>query len=118
MPSWTVATILVGVISFFHGTETTVGSMNTTTEAKKRYALESVAFNAKDTTFRKLFGEDGRCTEAFAVADATIAAKKSKGASAAAAIGAPPAAAGGAGVFKSQDTCTHLEKVSGSEDTK
>jgi hypothetical protein len=104
-----VATILVGVISFFHGVEATVGSMDTTTEAKERYALESCAFNEKDKTFRDLFGEDGRATAAFAVADATIAKNKAKTADTAPAATAP--AAGGDAVFEFDDVSTALEKV-------
>jgi len=111
VPSWTVATILVGVISFFHGTESTVGSMDTTQEAKVRYAAESRAFNEKDKVFKELFGEDGLCSAAFAAADATIAAKRAKSSGSAAAAPAPaPAQA----VFEWADVATSLEKVSGS----
>lgn len=110
MPSWTVATILVGVISFFHGTESTVGSISgASDEAKRRYAQESCAFNAKDKTFRALFGDDGRAAAAFAAADAIIAKKKSKTAGAAASAPAPAAAS--ETVFEFEDVSAALEKV-------
>eukprot|EP00605_Chrysophyceae_sp_TOSAG23-4_P000197 GSChrysophyteH1.ASY1.ANO1.233.1 assembled CDS len=71
-PSWSVATILLGVISFFNGTDSTVGSMKTTLEAKIRYASESIAFNKKDPVFNELFGSSGDAAEAFAAAQATM----------------------------------------------
>jgi ubiquitin-conjugating enzyme E2 J2 len=85
VPSWTVGTILLGVISFFHQTDSTLGSMDTTNEAKREYALKSIEFNAKDKVFKEMYGSDGTAAEAFAVADAQIEKKKGKKVAAAAA---------------------------------
>ena len=72
VPSWNVGTILLGVISFFHQTDSTVGSMETTDEAKIQYARKSCAFNAKDKVFVELFGSSGNAGDAFDEANATL----------------------------------------------
>lgn len=56
-PGWSVATILIGLLSFMTGTEITTGSIEppSSDEEKKRLAAESAAFNAAHPVFRKLF---------------------------------------------------------------
>lgn len=54
-PMWSVSSILTGLLSFMMDNNPTTGSVNTTVEEKKRYAKDSLAFNCKNPTFRKLF---------------------------------------------------------------
>ncbi|GAX82494.1 hypothetical protein CEUSTIGMA_g9921.t1 [Chlamydomonas eustigma] len=56
-PMWSVGTILTGLLSFMHDPQPTTGSINTSVEEKKRFASDSLGFNMKATTFRKLFPE-------------------------------------------------------------
>ncbi|GAO52442.1 UBC-like protein [Saitoella complicata NRRL Y-17804] len=57
-PSWTVGTILVGLVSFMTGEEVTTGSMNTTVEQRKVYAAQSRAYNARSQKFVEEFPEE------------------------------------------------------------
>ena len=57
VPAWSVATILTGVLSFFLENENTTGAVVTTLEQKRQLCAASVAWNAKDPTFKKLFPE-------------------------------------------------------------
>jgi len=57
-PSWTVGTILTGIVSFYNSEESTVGSINRTEAERKKFAQDSMAFNLRDKTFVKLFGTD------------------------------------------------------------
>ncbi|PNW79926.1 hypothetical protein CHLRE_08g372400v5 [Chlamydomonas reinhardtii] len=54
-PMWSVGTILTGLLSFMYDTQATTGSITTSRAEKERLAAESLAFNAKNPTFRKLF---------------------------------------------------------------
>eukprot|EP00878_Enallax_costatus_P035364 GHUV01039399.1.p1 GENE.GHUV01039399.1~~GHUV01039399.1.p1 ORF type:complete len:187 (+),score=93.06 GHUV01039399.1:482-1042(+) len=54
-PMWSVGTILTGLLSFMYDKQPTTGSITTSTAEKQRLARESLAFNAKNATFRKLF---------------------------------------------------------------
>ncbi|GLC45584.1 Ubiquitin-conjugating enzyme E2 34 [Pleodorina starrii] len=54
-PMWSVGTILTGLLSFMYDTQSTTGSITTTKQDKERMARESLAFNIKNPTFRKLF---------------------------------------------------------------
>ena len=54
VPAWSVATILTGVLSFFLENENTTGAVVTTLEQKRQLCAASVAWNAKDPTFKKL----------------------------------------------------------------
>eukprot|EP00928_Gymnodinium_smaydae_P018420 TRINITY_DN17011_c0_g1_i1.p1 TRINITY_DN17011_c0_g1~~TRINITY_DN17011_c0_g1_i1.p1 ORF type:complete len:657 (-),score=40.32 TRINITY_DN17011_c0_g1_i1:430-2400(-) len=56
-PAWSVETILVGLISFFVTDGSTLGSVRSSPEERRRYAKESWEFNARDSTFRSLFPE-------------------------------------------------------------
>ena len=62
VPTWSVASILNGVLSFMLETAPTNGSVESTTAEKHRLRDASVEFNAKDTTFRTLFPDlvDGK----------------------------------------------------------
>ncbi|KAG2485390.1 hypothetical protein HYH03_015876 [Edaphochlamys debaryana] len=54
-PMWSVGTILTGLLSFMYDTQATTGSITTSKQDKERMAAESLAFNCKNPTFRKLF---------------------------------------------------------------
>jgi len=56
-PAWSVGTILIGLQSFMTDTEITSGAIRTSAAEKKRLAAESLAFNMKNPTFRKIFPE-------------------------------------------------------------
>jgi ubiquitin-conjugating enzyme E2 J2 len=56
-PMWSVSTILTGLYSFMLETAPTLGSIETTTSQKQKYARQSLDFNCKDGTFRRLFPE-------------------------------------------------------------
>jgi ubiquitin-conjugating enzyme E2 J2 len=54
-PMWSVGTILTGLLSFMYDNQPTTGSITTSKVEKQRLARESLAYNAKNATFRKLF---------------------------------------------------------------
>lgn len=56
-PMWSVSTILTGLYSFMIETAPTLGSIETTTSQKQRYARQSLEFNCRDPMFVKLFPE-------------------------------------------------------------
>ena len=56
-PAWTVGSILTGLVSFMVETTPTLGSLETTTQAKRALALNSLEFNLRDETFCSLFPE-------------------------------------------------------------
>lgn len=56
-PMWSVGTILTGLLSFMYDKQPTTGSITTSKAEKQRLARESLAFNVKNATFRKLFPE-------------------------------------------------------------
>eukprot|EP00428_Durinskia_dybowskii_P019591 CAMPEP_0170215286 /NCGR_PEP_ID=MMETSP0116_2-20130129/7278_1 /TAXON_ID=400756 /ORGANISM="Durinskia baltica, Strain CSIRO CS-38" /LENGTH=214 /DNA_ID=CAMNT_0010465859 /DNA_START=124 /DNA_END=766 /DNA_ORIENTATION=+ len=54
---WSVSTILTGLYSFMIETAPTLGSIDTTTSQKQKFARQSLEFNVRDPTFCKLFPE-------------------------------------------------------------
>ncbi|KAJ9179480.1 hypothetical protein P3X46_011264 [Hevea brasiliensis] len=56
-PMWSVSSILTGLLSFMMDNSPTTGSVNTTDAEKAHLAKNSLAFNCKNPTFRKLFPE-------------------------------------------------------------
>lgn len=54
-PSWSVSTILTGLLSFMLESSSTVGSIETTPHQKKCYARASLDFNLKNKQFCELF---------------------------------------------------------------
>lgn len=44
-PMWSVGTILMGLYSFMHDTQSTLGSIQTTDAFKRKAAIESLAYN-------------------------------------------------------------------------
>jgi len=54
-PIWSVSTILTGLYSFMLETSPTLGSVDTTSSQKRKYAYQSLDSNCRDPTFRKLF---------------------------------------------------------------
>lgn len=56
-PSWTVSTILMGLVSFMNETSPTLGSLTTSEAEKRSLARRSIEFNLKDKTFCDLFPE-------------------------------------------------------------
>lgn len=57
-PSWTVGTILSGIVSFFNSEEMTVGAVSASPSDRQRFAASSMSTNARDKTFVELFGTD------------------------------------------------------------
>lgn len=56
-PSWSVATILNGLLSFMVGDEATTGSIKTGIAEKKMYAARSHMWNIRNSKFREVFPE-------------------------------------------------------------
>ena len=56
-PLWSVSSILSGLLSFMLEEEQTYGSIKTSRETKKQFALRSWEFNRKDRMFMTLFAE-------------------------------------------------------------
>lgn len=56
-PMWSVSTILTGLYSFMIESAPTLGSVETTTSQKQRFARQSLEFNVRDPSFCKLFPE-------------------------------------------------------------
>lgn len=56
-PMWSVSTILTGLYSFMVESSPTLGSIETTSSQKQKYARQSLEFNVRDPTFCKLFPE-------------------------------------------------------------
>ncbi|XP_059645465.1 ubiquitin-conjugating enzyme E2 34-like [Cornus florida] len=56
-PMWSVSSILTGLLSFMMDSSPTTGSVTTTVAEKQRLAKTSLAFNCKNSTFRKMFPE-------------------------------------------------------------
>ncbi|KAJ3215637.1 Ubiquitin-conjugating enzyme E2 6 [Dinochytrium kinnereticum] len=56
-PAWSVATILTGLLSFMLEDTPTTGSIKTTTEEKRLFAIQSHAWNRKNSKFRAVFPE-------------------------------------------------------------
>ncbi|KAI6242612.1 UBIQUITIN-CONJUGAT-2 domain-containing protein [Aphelenchoides fujianensis] len=56
-PSWTVSSILTGLMSFMNETAQTLGSINTTTQEKKLLARRSREYNLRDPVFCAVFEE-------------------------------------------------------------
>lgn len=56
-PAWSVATILTGLLSFMLETTPTLGSCESTTYEKRKYARQSLEFNMKNEVFQELFPE-------------------------------------------------------------
>ncbi len=54
---WSVSTIITGLISFMVETAPTLGSIETSVHQKKKFAKQSLAYNANQKTFQKLFPE-------------------------------------------------------------
>jgi len=52
---WSVSTILTGLYSFMVETGPTLGSIETTTAQKRKFARQSLDFNVRDSNFCKLF---------------------------------------------------------------
>lgn len=91
-PAWTVESILVGLISFMvdDSESNSVGAVEASAKARRKFAQASVAFNRADPEFRELFPE---LLDGWPVAAATTAAAPAApSAPAAPAAPAPPAA--------------------------
>lgn len=56
-PSWSMASILTGLLSFMLDSAPTSGSLDTTDEQKQKLAKESLRFNLEDKVFCELFPE-------------------------------------------------------------
>jgi len=56
-PMWSISTILTGLYSFMLETAPTLGSVETTTSQKQKFARQSLEFNVRDPNFCKLFSE-------------------------------------------------------------
>lgn len=56
-PSWSMSSILTGLISFMVDETPTLGSLDTTADQKRKLARESLRFNLEDKIFCELFPE-------------------------------------------------------------
>lgn len=56
-PMWSVSTIITGLISFMVEQSPTLGSIETTTTQKRKFAQVSLDYNVRDNKFKKLFPE-------------------------------------------------------------
>mmetsp|Transcript_5424 Transcript_5424/g.8567 ORF Transcript_5424/g.8567 Transcript_5424/m.8567 type:complete len:227 (-) Transcript_5424:2189-2869(-) len=56
-PMWSVSTILTGLYSFMIETAPTLGSIESTTSQKQKFARQSLEYNVRDPMFAKLFPE-------------------------------------------------------------
>lgn len=54
---WSVATILQGVLSFMNDSERSYGTIDTSDEVKRKFAVKSIEFNLKNELFVRLFPE-------------------------------------------------------------
>ena len=54
-PTWSVGTILTGLLSFMLENTSTHGSIKTSEETKRKYAVDSHQFNLSDQVFVELF---------------------------------------------------------------
>jgi ubiquitin-conjugating enzyme E2 J2 len=54
-PSWSVASILTGLQSFFYENTATTGSVKCSARERQKLAAASAAFNEKNPSFRKVF---------------------------------------------------------------
>ena len=54
-PTWSVGTILTGLLSFMLENTSTQGSIKTSEEKKRKYAVDSHQFNLSDQVFVELF---------------------------------------------------------------
>lgn len=54
-PSWTMQSILLGLVSFMHENTTTYGSIKASEKERERLASESIRFNMTQLEFRELF---------------------------------------------------------------
>ncbi|PSR96227.1 Ubiquitin-conjugating enzyme like [Actinidia chinensis var. chinensis] len=76
-PMWSVSSILTGLLSFMMDSSPTTGSVTTTVAEKQRLAKSSLAFNCKNSTFRKMFPEYVEKYEQQQLADQAVAEKAS-----------------------------------------
>ncbi|KAJ3105259.1 Ubiquitin-conjugating enzyme E2 6 [Phlyctochytrium planicorne] len=56
-PGWSVSSVLTGLLSFMVGTDETTGSVKTTDEEKRTFALASREFNRANPKFIAVFPE-------------------------------------------------------------
>ena len=72
---WTIATILIGILSFFNSDEETVGSLTETIENRQSLAKQSHSFNFKNPQFVELFGDqyDEKNAQAIKIETNTLA---------------------------------------------
>ncbi|KAG2212729.1 hypothetical protein INT47_000706 [Mucor saturninus] len=73
-PSWSVSTILNGLLSFMVGDEATTGSIKTGVNEKKMYAARSHMWNIRNQKFREVFPE--LCTVKLSQLSSDVAPKK------------------------------------------
>lgn len=57
-PSWNVGTILTGIVSFMNCSETSVGTLNYSSQEKRDLANQSREYNLRDPQFIELFGKN------------------------------------------------------------
>ncbi|PRW59362.1 ubiquitin-conjugating enzyme E2 34-like [Chlorella sorokiniana] len=126
-PMWSVSTILTGLLSFMVETQHTTGAISTSAAEKRKLARESLAYNVRNPTFRKLFPEWVKEHE-----EALKAAQQQQAQAqqqqqqpdgqqpdgAAAAPGPAPGAGAGAAVDSSADPCACTQTgLSGGQNT-
>ena len=68
-PSWSVSTILLGIMSFMYEDTITTGSIETTIKQKKRYARKSLKFNKKFDNFKNFLKKQVTSFDTYIVND-------------------------------------------------
>jgi len=54
-PTWSVSSIMIGLLSFMLDNDITYGSISTSYDEKRKLSRESLEFNKTNTTFREMF---------------------------------------------------------------
>jgi len=76
-PTWSVGSILTGLLSFMNSDEETTGGVVDTPEKRRAFAAASRNFNDSDKIFRELFGTSEQVERAFSDIDTRLKSTES-----------------------------------------